>query len=74
MKQWITSNWKFIKYCLSIGLKQKRIHTLDIRDFIPLQISLETQINTDRLNQMVRAQQERKHKKHGTKQMDIRDG
>eukprot|EP00957_Ditylum_brightwellii_P183693 13991409-Ditylum_brightwellii.AAC.1 len=44
MVQWIMVNKPYIKYCLSIGRRQKQIHSLDIRDYLPIQVQINTQI------------------------------
>eukprot|EP00957_Ditylum_brightwellii_P184345 14041458-Ditylum_brightwellii.AAC.1 len=35
MKQWVTSNKQYIKYCLGVGLKQEKLHRLDIWKYMP---------------------------------------
>eukprot|EP00957_Ditylum_brightwellii_P128250 9781243-Ditylum_brightwellii.AAC.1 len=35
MKQWVTLNKAYIKFCLSMGLKQKQLHSSDIQTYLP---------------------------------------
>eukprot|EP00957_Ditylum_brightwellii_P052270 3964512-Ditylum_brightwellii.AAC.1 len=35
MKQWVTLNKQYIKYSLGVGLKQKKLHSSDIRKYMP---------------------------------------
>eukprot|EP00957_Ditylum_brightwellii_P185593 14130391-Ditylum_brightwellii.AAC.1 len=34
MKQWVTTNRRYIKYCLGVCLKQKLMHSADIRNYV----------------------------------------
>eukprot|EP00957_Ditylum_brightwellii_P084427 6419980-Ditylum_brightwellii.AAC.1 len=74
MKQWVTSNKAYIKFCLGVGLKQKQLHSLDIRNYLP---------NTTHTSNGKRTKQNRgssrsirgrlKTEKKQGKQSDIRD-
>eukprot|EP00957_Ditylum_brightwellii_P126355 9632522-Ditylum_brightwellii.AAC.1 len=68
------TNQAYIKFCLGVGLKQKQLHSLDIRKYLP---------NTTHMSRGRRTRQNRgssgsiggrqKAEKKQVKQMDIRD-
>eukprot|EP00957_Ditylum_brightwellii_P134180 10230158-Ditylum_brightwellii.AAC.1 len=74
MKQWVTSNKACIKFCLGVGLKQKQLHSLDIRNYISNTTHMNAGIQTrhDRGRAGSKGGRKKTETKQG-KQADIRD-
>eukprot|EP00957_Ditylum_brightwellii_P077943 5924247-Ditylum_brightwellii.AAC.1 len=73
MKQWVISNKAYIKFCLGVGLKQKQLHSLDIRTYLPNTAHMNVGKRTRQIKGSLGSTGRRqKTKKKQGKQLDIK--
>eukprot|EP00957_Ditylum_brightwellii_P000186 15258-Ditylum_brightwellii.AAC.1 len=71
MKQWVTTNHRYIKYCLGVCLKQKLMHSADIRNYVEMKETAQKRVRLRGAKKKYKNKNKKK-KDNWWKQKDIR--